>query len=134
MTLSVSMKLGAKRKPKIPMSETALVAAILELLTIRRVYAYRQNQGALRVPREGRKDRVIRFATAEGISDVIGIYRGRYLAIEAKVHPNLPTVEQVLFLETVRKEGGVAVLAYSTDDVIAALKAADEEVMTISLK
>jgi hypothetical protein len=113
----------SQRGPK--MSETALVAAILQLLTLRRISAYRQNQGALRVPREGRKDRVVRFAAVDGISDIVGIYRGRYLAIEAKVYPNRPTVDQTLFLERVRAEDGIAILAYSTDDVITALAAVD---------
>lgn len=53
-----------------------------------------------------------------GVSDIIGIWQGRYLAIEVK-RPGLElTKYQELFINRVNKEGGLAFMAKSVDDVI----------------
>ena len=53
-----------------------------------------------------------------GVSDFLGIYKGRFLAIEAKAPHGKPSPAQTEFLDRVRKDGGIAILAYSVDDVI----------------
>ncbi len=133
-----------KRQPKFPpelreltVLEKEIQRAILHYITVRGIFAWRQNQGALHMPEEeghygptrhrwGRKERVIRFAHVDGISDIIGVYRGRFLAIEVKRKGNKPTDDQRAFLERVDKEGGIAIVAYSVDDVVNALKEVDE--------
>ena len=53
-----------------------------------------------------------------GVSDFLGIYKGRMLAIEAKAGKNNPSPDQVAFLERIKQEGGIGIVARSVDDVI----------------
>lgn len=56
-----------------------------------------------------------------GVSDILGIYKGKFLAIELKAPKGKPSLAQVDFLDRVRSEGGIAILAYSLEDVIKGL-------------
>ena len=116
------MNVAATRRPVLKMRETSLVSACIQYLTLRGCFVYRQNQGGVKVTRKGR-ERLIRFAIVDGISDIIGMTpSGRYLAVECKVRPNKPTPEQSDFMARVRKSGGAALLIYSLDELIAGLK------------
>ena len=56
-----------------------------------------------------------------GVSDIIGIYKGRFLAIEVK-RPGLKlTALQESFLTQVKEAGGIGIVATCCDDVITAL-------------
>lgn len=57
----------------------------------------------------------------KGVSDVLGIWKGKFLAIEVKVPGKYPTHEQRAFLDKVNKEGGIGFVARSLEDVIAQL-------------
>jgi len=48
-----------------------------------------------------------RFAP-NGISDIIGLYNGRFIAIEVKIKGNKPTEQQQAFINKVNKTGGAA--------------------------
>lgn len=54
-----------------------------------------------------------------GISDLIGVYRGRFVAIEVKDPANTagPTPRQKLFMSRVKAAGGVAFVARDLDKV-----------------
>lgn len=53
-----------------------------------------------------------------GVSDIIGVYKGNFLAIEVKRPSNKARpIEQVLFIDHVNKHGGTAFFATSIDDV-----------------
>lgn len=52
-----------------------------------------------------------------GISDIIGIYAGRFIAIELKVGYNKPTALQSLFIAVINKCGGVAGVAWNWGEV-----------------
>ena len=54
----------------------------------------------------------------KGIPDIIGVYRGRFIAIEVK-RPKGGVVkqEQKLFIELLNKYGGLAFIATSVEDV-----------------
>ena len=52
-----------------------------------------------------------------GGADLIGIYKGKFLAIEVKQPDKNPTVEQRNFLEFIRNSGGIAGIARSPSDV-----------------
>ena len=58
-----------------------------------------------------------------GIADIIGIYQGKFLAIEVKTpkRKKLLSEEQKLFLDTVKSQGGIALVATCVEDVIEAL-------------
>jgi hypothetical protein len=57
----------------------------------------------------------------KGVADILGIYKGRFLAIEVKVKGKYPTREQKAFLERVNAEGGIGFVARSIEDVVAKL-------------
>lgn len=60
-----------------------------------------------------------------GISDILGCYKGRFVAIEVKTRTGKASPAQEQFLERVRKAGGIAFVARSVDDAIDALGARD---------
>lgn len=96
-----------------PPKESDIQKAILQLLLAKRIFVWRQNTGTVEV-----EDRYVSFG-ARGTSDILGIYPGgRFLAIEVK-RPKTGKLspEQVTFLQKVRKNGGIAMVADSVADV-----------------
>lgn len=65
------------------------------------------------------------FAGRKGVSDILGIYKARFLAIEVKRPGNKLTDAQVKFLKEVSDNGGIALVAHSTEEVIKALHLPD---------
>ena len=99
---------------KLKQTETQLVKSIRQYLSVYRIFTWRQNQGGMK-----REDRFVPFTNITGISDIIGLLPdGRFLAIEAKVDKNKPTPDQWDFINAVRLNKGIAIVAYSLDDVI----------------
>lgn len=88
-------------------TEAELTSAIRALLKNVGVFAWKQWQGPMSQPR--------------GVSDIIGVFNGRFLAIEVKAAGGRVTPEQERFIETVRRHGGIAFVARSIDDVIEGL-------------
>lgn len=99
-------------------TESQTQAAILQYLTARGHFVWRNNTGMHRATYGG-KERFIRFGK-NGSSDIVGAQRGtgRFVAVEVKRHGNKPTPDQVWFIESVKAIGGIAVVAFSVDDVI----------------
>ena len=60
----------------------------------------------------------------KGISDILGVLPpdGKFLAIEVKRPGRKPTERQRQFLEQVASAGGIAIVAYSVEDVAKKLK------------
>jgi penicillin-binding protein-related factor A (putative recombinase) len=53
-----------------------------------------------------------------GVSDILGIYHGRFLAIEVKRPSNKERPEhQVQFIQNILKQGGIAFFATSVEEV-----------------
>jgi len=61
--------------------------------------------------------RWVEFGLCKGSSDIIGIYKGRMLAIEVKTENGKTTKEQDKFLKLVKDNGGIAFVARSEEDV-----------------
>jgi hypothetical protein len=75
---------------------------------------WRNNQGAYKHP----SGHYIRYGVCNpGGSDLIGIFRGKFLAIETKIPGKNPTPEQQLFIDMVNKHGGIAGVVRSVEDV-----------------
>jgi hypothetical protein len=55
---------------------------------------------------------------AKGVSDILGCYQGKMLAIEVKTAIGKTSPEQDRFLQNVIDAGGTAFVARSMDDVI----------------
>lgn len=100
-------------------SEKDVVKGILSYLEYIGVYAWRNNTGAIVSSYEGKK-RFFKYGL-KGSADIIGILPdGRFLAIECKANKNKLSVAQNQFLKNIKSNGGVAICAYSLDDVIEA--------------
>lgn len=98
-------------------TEKSLQKEILSFLRHAGIFAWRQNIGATKID-----NRFIKFGHP-GISDIIGILPdGRFLAIEVKLEGRKTTRYQEMFLETIRENGGVAIVARSLYDVMCLVK------------
>lgn len=75
--------------------------------------AWRNNTGKL----QDSKGRWVTFGLCVGSADLIGIYQGRFLAIECKAPGKNPTLEQTNFINAVIKAGGIAGVCRCADDV-----------------
>lgn len=79
--------------------------------------AWRNNQGAMIAEHKGRT-RKIKFSTMPGISDLQAVREGRAVFIEVKrSSKEEPTEDQKIFLQAVRRYGGIAFVASSIEDV-----------------
>lgn len=109
--------LPTRRKNAAP--EAAALAEVLKVLRNHPAVAWceRQNSGAAKVG-----NRFIRFGWC-GCSDLLGQLKdGRFLACEVKAKNGRLRPEQSLFLERVRRAGGVAIVARNALDVIKELE------------
>lgn len=97
--------------------EGDLVKDCIRWLEGRGCFVWKQNQGGMKAGGPG-SSRFIRFAHVDGISDIIGLTpAGRFIAVECKQPGNKPTDKQSRFLDKVRFNGGIAIVARSTDDL-----------------
>ena len=97
------------------MTEHQTQSAILDMIRLRGGVATRVNSGSAVFKRDGVTN-VIRGAE-KGTSDILACYKGRYLAIEVKYGKGTVTLDQLVFLESVRSAGGITCVAYSVDKV-----------------
>lgn len=94
---------------------------ILERLAfVRDGFFWRENAGMTVSEYKGKK-RVWRSGFA-GIADVIGVYRGIFVAIEVKRPGKKPTELQSAFLDKVRQKGGIAFVCDDDAGVVQTIK------------
>jgi hypothetical protein len=105
--------------------ETDLVRAVLQLLALRKVPAWRANSGAMRIAGAGGRRRLVRF-NVRGCSDILAVLppSGRLLAVECKMPGRKTTADQQAFLDNVTEAGGLAVVVRDLGELMAALDAA----------
>lgn len=113
------------RKPKAPVPlEAEILSQIIMYLRVRGCVVWRQNQGAMPAvnPATGKR-RFVRFASADGISDIIGcLPGGRLLAVEVKRPGGKPRPNQQAFLDALRAKGAFAVCVDGVGAMEEALK------------
>lgn len=99
--------------------EQDIQKAILDYLRLKKYVVFKHHSTGFTV-RDGKS---VAFRYSEkGISDIIGCStEGTFVAVEVKKRGGKPTPEQLDFLERVRANGGIGILAYSLDDVMAVL-------------
>lgn len=84
--------------------EKDVLEGIRKYLRFKGIYHIRQQQG---------------LGCKPGVSDITGIWKGgKFLAIEAKRPGGKLSEEQSKFLKEIQDRGGIAMVAYSVDDVI----------------
>lgn len=79
---------------------------------------WRNNTGML----PDRFGAMVRYGLCVGSSDLIGIWDGRFLAVEVKKPGKKASKEQEAFLGIVRKFGGIAFVAHSAAEAMAQLE------------
>lgn len=113
-------KKSRTRKTAFKMSEHELQKSILEFLKLKNIFAWQNKTQGTFDPRIGR------FRsnphTLKGVSDILGIYKGKFLAIEVKTEKGKATDEQLAFIHEVKRQGGWACIARSIEDVDIFLK------------
>ena len=57
----------------------------------------------------------------KGVPDILGIWRGRPLAVEVKKSDGVVSKEQIEFIEEFKSQGGIAFVARGVEDVLKAL-------------
>jgi len=99
-------------------TEAQIQHSILQYLgTVRGGYFWRNNSGAVKTQYKGRSG-FLRFGKV-GSADIIGVLRGRFVAIEVKGRKGKVSDEQRDFITNIDRCGGYAIIARSLDDVIA---------------
>ena len=96
-----------KLKPPKPPTEKDITTEIRKFLKFKGIFHYKAFQG---------------MGSIRGISDIIGCYKGHFLAIEVKNQTNKLSEHQEAFLDNVRRSGGIAFVARSVNDCIDNLK------------
>ena len=67
-------------------------------------------------------DRPVIYGLGIGSADLVGCYRGRFIALEIKRPGKSATAEQQQWLACVRYNGGVAEVVHSVDEAIAVVQ------------
>jgi len=100
--------------------EIYLQRAIVEALNYSGCLVWRMNAGTVFV---GNPKRMIKVGPA-GMSDIIGMYKGRFLAIEVKLPERRKNVTDIQnnFIENVREHDGIAGVVTSADEAIKIVK------------
>ena len=117
VVLSVSLKKMrlnnteyARKKPPL---EVETQRQILTWLKLKGIFAFRVNTGGLR--RNGKW--VPSPTITKGTADIIALHNARFIAIEVKRIGGKLSDDQVEFLKGVTASGGLAIVAYSLNDV-----------------
>lgn len=92
--------------------ESEIQKAILDYLTLRRVFHYRNNSGAF----VDANKHFYRFG-ALGSPDIVAVMKGQYVGIEVKRQGGKQSDGQKEFQQQLEAAGGLYILAMSIDDV-----------------
>ncbi len=98
-----------RKKPR--QLERKLMVSLWEYLTYKKVFCWVTYQPLLKPG----QFKMYHFSST-GVADILGIYKGKPLAIEVKVK-TYPTDKQKAFLERFNQSGGIAFIARSIDDI-----------------
>lgn len=102
--------------------ETDIVRACLDLLALYpRIDAWRQNTGAMKGRYKGKRW-FVRFGIS-GQADISGIVKpgGKRIEIEVKQPGKNQTMAQLVFMDRIRKSGGIYLLVHSVEELQAGL-------------
>lgn len=83
--------------------EGLLTKSVRRLLSVVGILHYKAWQGPMSAP---------------GVSDIIGCYKGRFIAIELKAGKGKASDAQLEFIRRVNEAGGIGFVAYDLDTVI----------------
>ncbi len=102
--------------------EYAIKRQIITWLKYNGVFAWVQHNAAIYDPSR-KAFRRQSFGQRRGVSDILGVWKGRLLAIEVKTKTGKLSEHQEEFLKDVNRVGGIGFVARSIDDVVRELNA-----------
>jgi hypothetical protein len=112
--------MAAKPKIKGP-SEKEIQESILDWLSYQQnAFVWRNNNVGVYDPRTEGFRRLPKYSM-RGVSDIIGLWNGRGLAIECKSKTGKLSAYQEAFLNRFKQAGGITIVARSIEDVCAVL-------------
>lgn len=94
--------------------EKEIQKSILDYLEAKRIFCWKEHSGGILI--DG-GDRYMPIGL-RGKSDILGIWKGRFLAIEVKRKTGVVSPAQQYFIDRINEEGGLAFVATSIDDLI----------------
>lgn len=95
------------------MTESEIKREICDWLSYQRAKCFFWIQQAGMIPGRINRSKYLR----NGVSDILGVWNGRFLAIEVKKPGGKPSKEQLEFIDEINKHGGIAFIAYCLKDV-----------------
>ena len=117
------MKQFKKRqaKERLVVKEKTIENSILSWLAMNGVYAFKHESQGTYDTKLGTYRRKFSIHRKLGVADIIGIYKGKPLAIEVKSAIGRLNDNQKKFLQEWADEGGISIVARSVEDVIECL-------------
>jgi penicillin-binding protein-related factor A (putative recombinase) len=98
-------------------SEKTIEKQILIWLYSQRIFATKIDSTGIYDSKRGVFRRQLGTFKRLGVSDIIGIYKGKFLSIEVKSAKGKLSNHQRQWLDDVQHEGGIAIVARSVEDV-----------------
>lgn len=98
-----------------PGPEAQIQQAIMEYLTAKRIFFWRNNTGVARMGQNG--GRFVRFGVV-GSPDIFALHGGRIYGIEVKAPKGKVSEAQQKFGEKIESAGGTYIVARSVDEVM----------------
>lgn len=102
---------------KIKIPERAIENQILSYLRLKGIFAWKNTSGGYFDVKKGIFRRQASKYAIRGTSDILGIHKGRFIAIEVKSRDGRVSEDQKLFIEAIRKNGGISLVARCLEDV-----------------
>jgi hypothetical protein len=106
---------------KAPSKEKPIENQILTWLRLKGVFAWKNQSTGIFDPRKGIFRKSNNPFHINGVSDILGVWHGRPLAIEVKSETGRVSDAQKEFITRFREAGGIAFIARSIEDVKLAL-------------
>lgn len=94
-------------------SEKHIQKAILDYLSYKNIFHYRQNSGAFKTESGG----YMRTASVSGLPDIVAIKDGIYIGLEVKTATGRQSKEQKDIESKITAAGGLYLVVRSLDDV-----------------
>ena len=103
------------------MKESVLINQIIEYLSYKNIFAWRNNTMGVYDRKTGRYRRIAK--TSRGVSDILGVLQdGKILCIECKTGKLKLSEYQTEFGEKISSNNGIFIVAYELEDVIERLE------------
>ncbi len=104
-------------------TEKQIETSIIQWLKYKGIFAFKIENGGV-FDQKRNVYRVNDSIRIKGVADIVGIYKGKPLAIEVKSLKGKLSTHQIWFLEEWKNNGGIAIVARSIEDVASQLEAA----------